>query len=160
MTDRGTGAGRPPTLSRRGFLWLASAAVGGLWIPRALAAGAEGRILRGEDPSALSPLEREHLPLVRLPPITSNGAKVPIVVELDHPMTADHHITSLQVTNPRDPVPSKGTFQLTPANGRAYLSFQFRVDAGPSNVLVTAECNRHGRWSTHRTIVVPEHGGG
>jgi sulfur-oxidizing protein SoxY len=117
-------------------------------------------MLRGDDPTVLSPLEREHLPLVRLPVLTNNGAKVPIIVEMDHPMTPEHHIRSVRVTNPRDPVPSKGTFQLTPANGRVYVSFQFRVDAGPSNVIVTAECNRHGSWSTSRTLVVPDDAGG
>src|SRR5690349_9579555 len=103
-----TGGG-PTAIGRRGFLGLASAAVGlCLPLPRALAG--EGRMLRGDDPAALSPLEREHLPLVRLPVLTNNGAKVPIIVEMDHPMTPEHHIRSVRVTNPRDPVPSKGTF--------------------------------------------------
>lgn len=157
MTPRGP---RPPTLSRRSFLGLASAAVGGLWIPRALGADAGVRELPGDDLAALSPFEREHLPLVRLPALTSNGAKVPILVEMDHPMTPEHHITAVQVTNRHDPVPSKGTFHLTPANGRVYLSFQARIAAGVSEVVVTAECNRHGRWSTRRAIEIPDHAGG
>jgi sulfur-oxidizing protein SoxY len=151
---------RPPSLSRRSFLGLASVAVGGLWIPRALGADSGVRMLSGDDPAALSPLEREHLPLVRLPALTNNGAKVPIVVELDHPMTPEHYITTLQVTNRHDPVPSKGTFHLTPANGRAYLSFQARISGGVSEVVVTAECNRHGRWATRRAIEIPDHGDG
>jgi sulfur-oxidizing protein SoxY len=133
-------------LSRRGFLGLAPAAAAGLWIPRALASAA------APDP--------EHLVTLRVPDVTSNGAKVPIVVEMDHPMTADHHVRTVRVVNARDPVPSKGTFHLTPANGRVYLSFQARVHHGPSNVTVTAECNRHGSFSTTRTLVVPEDGGG
>lgn len=149
----------PPPLSRRGFLGIATAAVAGLWLPRAAALGADGRVLPS-DPASLSPFEREHLPLLRLPALTDNGAKVPILVEMDHPMTPEHHITSVRVTNARDPVPSKGTFEFTPAAGRVYVSFQARLVGGASEVLVTAECNRHGRWSTHRTIVIPDHAGG
>jgi sulfur-oxidizing protein SoxY len=147
-----------PLLSRRRFIGLTSAAAAALWAPRARAGAATS--LDGRDPGSLSPFEREHLPLLRLPDVTQNGAKVPIAVEMDHPMTPDHHITRIDVVNRRDPVPSKGTFHLTPANGRVYVSFQARIHHGASNVSVTAECNRHGRWSTSRTIVVPDDAGG
>jgi sulfur-oxidizing protein SoxY len=146
-------------ISRRGFLGLASAAAGWCVVPRAWAAPAV-HVLDDRDPGSLSPFEREHLPVLRLPDVTRNGAKVPIVVEMDHPMTPDHHITTVEVVNRRDPVPSKGTFHLTPANGRVYVSFQARVHHGASRVSVTAECNRHGRWSTSRAIVVPDDAGG
>jgi len=145
-------ASRPPGLSRREFLGLASAAAG-LWIPGAWAASAaDGRLL--------SPLEREHFPLLRLPAVIKNGAKVPIAVEMAHSMTPDHYITSVQVVNKRDPIPSKGTFYFTPANGTVYLAFQARIHHGASEVSVTAECNRHGKWSTSRPISIPEDGGG
>ena len=147
------------TLSRRRFLGLASAAVG-LWVPRAWAVGSSPTVLDGRDPRALSPLEREHLPLLRIPEVTTNGSKLPIVLEMDHPMTPDHHITTVRVVNRRDPVPLKGTFHLTPANGRVYLSFQARVHHGAPSVSVTVECNRHGSWSTSRAVVVPDEGGG
>jgi sulfur-oxidizing protein SoxY len=146
-------------LSRRRFIGLTSAAAAGLWIPRAWA-GPPVTSLDGRDPGSLSPFEREHLPILRLPGTTTNGAKVPIVVEMDHPMAPDHHITRVEVVNRRDPVPSKGTFHLSPANGRVYVSFQARVHHGTSNVAVTAECNRHGRWSVSRTIMIPDDAGG
>jgi len=144
----------PQGLSRRDFLGLASAAVG-LWIPGGWAtASASG------DPVPRSLLESEHLPLLQVPAVTKNGAKVPIIVQMDHPMTPDHHITSVQVLNRRDPIPSKGTFYFTPGNGRVYLSFQARIHHGTSEVSATAECNRHGTWSTSRAITIPEDGGG
>jgi sulfur-oxidizing protein SoxY len=146
-------------LSRRGFLGLVPAAAAGLWVPRALASAA-ATSLDGRDPASLTPLEREHLPVLRLPELTSNGAKLPIVVEMDHPMTPDHFIRSIEVLNRRDPVPSKGTFHLTPANGRVYLGFQARVHHGSSTVTVRAVCNRHGAWTASRTVVVPDDGGG
>lgn len=130
---------------------MAPAAVG-LWLPPAWAAPA------GVD--ELSPFEREHLPMLQVPAATRNGAKVPIVVTMAHPMSSDHYITSIQVANNWDPVPVKGTFHLTPANGRIYLAFQARMHHGASEVSVAAECNRHGRRYARRSITIPEEGGG
>lgn len=145
-------------LSRRGFLGLASAAVG-LWIQPAWA-GPRTRRRSADDAGRLSPLEREHVTVLHLPEMTRNGAKVPIVVEMAHPMTPDHHVSSVQVVNGTDPIPLKGTFHFTPGNGRVYLAFQARMSAGTSEVSVTAECNRHGQSSTTRTIEIPQDAGG
>jgi hypothetical protein len=51
-------------------------------------------------------------------------------------------------------------FYFTPVNGRVYVAFQARMDHGVSNVSVTAECNRHGKWSSSRAIDIPEDAGG
>jgi len=149
---------RPVGLSRRGFLGLASAAVG-LWIRPAWAdRTGEGRASPAPGPP--SSLEREHLPVLQVPAFTRNGAKVPIVVEMGHPMAPDHHITSIHVANDGDPISSKGTFHFTPANGRVHLSFQARMHDGISQVTATAECTRHGKWSASRPIEIPEGAGG
>ena len=142
---------RPPRLSRRDFLGLASAAIG-LRVPRAWAAPEAG--------AALSPFEREHVPVLQVPAATRNGAKVPIVVTMAHPMSSDHYVTSIQVANNWDPVPLKGTFHLTPANGRVYLAFQARMHHGASQVSVVAECNQHGPSYARRPITIPEEAGG
>jgi sulfur-oxidizing protein SoxY len=152
-------AARTPSLSRRGFLVLASSAAAGLWSRRAWPAPPAPRHLAG-DPARLSPFEREHLPVLRLPARTHNGAKVPVSVELSHPMTPDHFIRSVEVVNASDPIPSKGTFRFSPANGVAFVSFQARMAGGESEVTVTAECNRHGRFATSRRIAIPEDAGG
>jgi len=65
---------RARVLSRRDVLGLAS--VAGLCIGGARAASS-GRRLLGGDPALLSPLEREHLPLLRIPAKTRNAHKVP-----------------------------------------------------------------------------------
>ncbi len=149
---------RPAGLSRRGFLGLASAAVG-LWIrPGWAGQPAAGRAEHG--PRLSATVEREHLPVLHVPAFTRNGAKVPIVVEMDHPMAPDHHITSIHVANDGDPISSKGTFHFTPGNGRVELSFQARMHEGISRVTATAECNRHGKWSTERPIEIPPGAGG
>jgi sulfur-oxidizing protein SoxY len=149
-------ASRRAGLTRRRFLGLASAAVG-LWIRPAQAGGpSERHGVRGPD----SALEREHLPVLHVPRVTRNGAKVPILVELLHPMTPDHHITSVHVANDGDPIPSKGTFHLSPANGQVHLAFQARMHEGVSEVTATVECNRHGRWSARSVIEIPAGAGG
>jgi sulfur-oxidizing protein SoxY len=137
-----------PVLSRRGFIVLASTSVPALFLESAWAG-----------PARLSAFEREHVPILRLPAFTGNKAKVPIVVEMNHPMTPDHYIKSIEVVNSSDEVPVKGRFHFTPANGGVYLAFQARMDPGSSEVSVTAECNRHGKCSTKQAIQVDDAGG-
>ncbi len=131
----------------------------GLWIHPAWAGPRVGR-RSADDPGRPSPLEREHVPVLHLPERTRNGAKVPIVVEMTHPMTPDHHIESVEVVNASDPIPVKGTFHFTPGNGALYIAFQARMNGGTSDVSVTAECNRHGKRTTTRTIEIPADAGG
>jgi desulfoferrodoxin (superoxide reductase-like protein) len=147
-------AGARPGVSRREFLGLASSAAVGLWLPRAWAAPGTA------DDAPRSNPEGEPPPVLRVPEATRNGAKVPIVVEMSHPMAADHYVTTVEVVNRRDPIPSKGRFHFTPANGRVYLAFQARVHHGASEVTAIAECSRHGRWVTRRPISIPEGAGG
>jgi sulfur-oxidizing protein SoxY len=123
----------------------------GLWAPGVRA---------GPLAAAAGPAAAGHVPLVRVPRHTANGAKVPIVVEMDHPMTPAHHVASVRVANELDPIASKGTFHFTPANGRVYLAFQARMHDGPSEVSVTAECNRHGGWTARHPIEIPAGAGG
>jgi sulfur-oxidizing protein SoxY len=147
-------APRPDRLSRRSFLGLASAAVG-LGVSRAWA-DATAPLAAGDAPA----LEREHVPIVRVPRYPANGAKIPIVVEMDHPMSQGHHVASVRVSNELDPISTKGTFHFTPANGRVYLAFQARMHDGPSEVSVTAECTRHGVWTARSPIEIPAGAGG
>jgi desulfoferrodoxin (superoxide reductase-like protein) len=108
----------------------------------------------------LSAFERLHIPALRLPVVTANGDRVPITIEMSHPMEPDHHITRVTVVNERDPVPLKGIFELTPANGLVHLAFQARIDEGASEIAVTAECNLHGAWTSTGTVRVADGAGG
>src|SRR4030095_8582620 len=104
--------------------------------------------------------EALHRPLLRLPSAAASGARLPITVELSHPMEPDHHITVVEVVNARDPVPVKGVFHFTPANGHAYVSFQARVDEGESTLTAAAHCGRHGRFTTAAPVTIAAGGGG
>lgn len=144
--------------SRREFLGAAALAVALGVAGRAGAAPAGGR--RDGEPERGPEFERLHRPVLRMPALTENGARVPIVVEMEHSMAADHAVTTVHVVNERDPVPSKGFFHFTPANGQVYLAFQARLDQGASRVVATATCNRHGAWSSARDVTVADGAGG
>ena len=87
---------------------------------------------------------------------TRNAHKVPIVVEMSHPMTPEHYVTTVEVVNERDPFPSLGTFRFTPGSGAVYVGYQARMDDGESEVTVAAECNRHGTFALRRRITIAE----
>ena len=94
---------------------------------------------------------------IELPVLADDPAAVPFQASVDHPMDPDHFIRSLEVTLDTDPVPSKGKFRFTPANGRAWVAFQFRSGIG-GVVKVVGECTRHGRFAGTREVRVTEGG--
>ena len=140
----------PNRVARRAFL-LAGTTAGLAWL-----------VGQGRGEPAASALGEVHAgpPRLRLPALTENGAKVPITVEMDHPMLAEHHVATVRVANDRDPIPGKGEFHFTPANGHAYLAFQARLDQGSSIVAVSAECTGGQHWSNTGTVQIAPGGGG
>ncbi len=80
---------------------------------------------------------------------------MPVAISVDHPMEPDHYIKSIEVIIETDPVPRKGKFHFTPANGKASVAFQMRSGLGGMlNAIV--ECSRHGRFvGTQEVRVVP-----
>ena len=98
-----------------------------------------------------------HRPQIDLPVLAEDPVAVPLQISVDHPMEPDHFIRSLAVSLETDPVPYKGTFFFTPANGRAWATFQFRSGIG-GVVKVVGECTRHGRFTGSREVRVVEGG--
>ena len=97
----------PPSqnkFTRRRLLVVAAGALG--------LASVRGRLPDGPAQAAGAHAPPPHAapPILRLPVLTENGAKVPVVVEVDHPMELDHHVTTITVTNERDPIAGKGEF--------------------------------------------------
>jgi len=72
-------------------------------------------------------------------------------------MEPDHHIKSIEIALDTDPVPSKGKFLFTPANGRAWVAFPMRSGAG-GLLRAGAECMRHGRFTVTRELRVADGG--
>ncbi len=110
------------------------------------------RVARGQQKSDLT-----HRPQIDLPVLADDPVAVPLQISVDHPMEPEHFIRSLAVSLETDPVPYKGTFFFTPANGRASVAFQFRSGIG-GVVTVVGECSRHGRFTGTREVRVTEGG--
>jgi sulfur-oxidizing protein SoxY len=104
-----------------------------------------------------SKADREHRIDLDVPILSEEPAAVPIKVALDHPMEADHHVQSIEVSIERDPVPAKGKFLFSPANGRAWVAYQMRSGTG-GLVKVVAVCNRHGEFLVSQEIRVVDGG--
>lgn len=150
----GSSASAPRLMMTRRRLLVVAGAAAGLAVVR-------GRLhdsAQAAGPQA--PRPHAAAPTIRLPVLTENGAKVPVVVEAAHPMELEDYVTTITVVNARDPIAGKGEFSFSPANGQAYVAFQARLDDGPSTVEATAECSRGGRWTaTAPTRVVDGAGG-
>ena len=102
-------------------------------------------------------LEREHEPTLDLPILAEDPTAVPVVAWVDHPMGPDHFIKSIEVVLDADPVSRKGVYLFTPANGRAWVSFQMRSGVGGLGKAM-AECSRHGRFVGTREVRVAADG--
>jgi sulfur-oxidizing protein SoxY len=109
---------------------------------------------------AAEALKELHSPKLILPALTRNGDHVPVVVKMNHPMEQEHYIRQIQFFNETDPIPSKGVFHATPANGELYFAFQARMHSGTSTVKAVAECNLHGKQSAYHRITIPDGQGG
>jgi len=106
---------------------------------------------------AESVVERQHRVQLDVPILAEDPTAVPIRVWVDHPMEPDHHIRAVEVAVDADPVPLKGRFLFTPANGRASVAFQMRSGRG-GLVRAVAECSRHGRFVGTAPLRVVEGG--
>lgn len=127
----------------------------------AIFTGLKSRPLSAQDPSATGDRLKEiHTPKLILPAMTRNGNQVPVVVKMNHAMEQSHYIRRIQFLNPSDPIPSKGIFHPTPANGEIYFAFQARMHSGASMVVAIAECNLHGTWTSRHPITIPDGQGG
>ena len=101
--------------------------------------------------------EREHRIDLEVPILSEEPAAVPVRVGVDHPMEADHYIQSIEVSIERDPVPAKGKFLFTPANGRPWVSYQMRSGTG-GLVRAVVVCSRHGEFRASQEVRVVEGG--
>ena len=147
-------------LTRRGFLkativGLGSVALSTLRLPdRVLAEDPASVFNMLDDASLPEELRLAHTMEVRLPLIAQDGANVPIVIGMTHPMEPDHYIKSLRIVGFNDPIVGKGVYEFSPANGEAYLSTQMRMDGGDTGVYVICECSQHGKWVSYHSFKV------
>jgi sulfur-oxidizing protein SoxY len=118
--------------------------------------GAAWLAMRPAAGSAQAP-GRPHELKLEVPILAEDPTAVPVRVSVDHPMEPDHFIRSVEVVLESDPVPYKGTYRFTPANGRAWISFPMRSGAG-GVLKATEECSKHGRFVAMREVRVASDG--
>ncbi len=90
---------------------------------------------------------------VELPEIAENGNAVPLSIDVDHPMTAENHVTDVLVVADGNPAPRVASFQFTPLNGRASAATRIRL-AGTQTVTVIARTNEGKVFTAQRQVKV------
>jgi sulfur-oxidizing protein SoxY len=98
-----------------------------------------------------------HRPELFLPQLAENPTAVAVRIAVSHPMEPDHFIKTIAVVADRDPIPSKGTYRFSPANGEAWIAFPMRSGVG-GLVRTIVECSRHGQFIASRELRVTSDG--
>ncbi|MCL4491846.1 MAG: hypothetical protein M1510_08100 [Nitrospirae bacterium] len=144
-------------LTRRSFLGLTAKALAvASLFPKSILGGrayAADDIKRPGNPEKMTDMEKMHVPEVDLPLIAEDGRFVPVKVTVNHPMTPDHYIKSIEIIDNVSPIKSKGKFNLTYRNGEAYIMTRIKL-AESATVTAIAECNVHGKWAGENVVKV------
>jgi sulfur-oxidizing protein SoxY len=83
--------------------------------------------------------ESDRLRLV-MPRKFPNGFTVPLMIEVDSPMTEDDYVRQVRVVAPRNPLIDVATFHFLPQRSEPHVSTRIRL-AEPQYVLAVAEMN-------------------
>lgn len=87
------------------------------------------------------------------PEIAENGNTVPIVLDVDSPMTDASYVKTIMVVADGNPLPGVARFDLSPINGRAHIEFRIRL-AQTENITAVAVMNDGSKWSATKNIKV------
>jgi sulfur-oxidizing protein SoxY len=90
---------------------------------------------------------------LELPPLSENGNTVPLVVEVESPMTPAHHVKAIHVFTELNPQPYVVSVRLGPRAGRARVSTRIRL-ANTQTVVAVAELSDGSFWSASAQVVV------
>jgi sulfur-oxidizing protein SoxY len=78
-----------------------------------------------------------------MPRTFPNGYTVPLMLEVDSPMTEDDYVRQVRVVAPRNPLIDVATFHFLPQRSQPRVSTRIRL-AEPQYVLALAEMNDGG----------------
>ena len=87
------------------------------------------------------------------PEIAENGNTVPIVLDVESPMTDQSYVKSIMVVADGNPLPGVARFDLTPANGRAHVEFRMRL-AQTQNITAVALMSDGSMWTATKNVKV------
>ncbi len=88
-----------------------------------------------------------------LPEIAENGNTVPLTVEVESPMTADDHVTTVHIFAESNPLPNVASMQFTPRSGEAIASTRIRL-AKTQKIHALAEMSDGSVFSAVREVKV------
>lgn len=88
-----------------------------------------------------------------LPEIAENGRTVPITVTVESPMTDADHVKQIHLVSEGNPVPDIGTFNLTPAMGKAEIKTRIRLGM-TQNVVAAAVMSDGSVYVAKREVKV------
>ncbi len=74
-----------------------------------------------------TPEQKLLIPKLRLPLIAQDGAMVPLTMEVKLPMSPQKYLKTFYVCDLNNPRRLLGSFSLTPANGRGYISTRIKL---------------------------------
>ena len=108
---------------------------------------ASARALFGE-----RPVEAGRVSL-KIPAISENGYSVPLMVEVESPMTPEDHVVRIAIFAEENPLPDVARFELGPRAGRAKVQTRIRLGAS-QKIRAVAEMSDGSLWSTESFSVV------
>ncbi len=96
---------------------------------------------------------------IEIPQIAENGNVVPVVIEVESPMTADDYVKRIHLFSEHNPLPDMVEFEFGPHNGKARVSTRVRL-AKSQTVLAVATLNDDTLWSAQAIVEVTVSGCG
>lgn len=90
---------------------------------------------------------------LNIPDAPENGAVVPVEVTIDYPMNADNYISNITVLTTKNKANKAISFDLTPANGLAYLYVNVKMGQ-TQDVVILAQTNKGKIFQASKNVRV------
>ena len=90
---------------------------------------------------------------IDLSEIAENGNSVPLIVQVDSPMTVEDHVTAIYVLSDKNPSANVVRFHLSPRSGRARVQTNIRL-ATTQTVTAVARMRDGTLWSGTADVIV------
>ncbi len=90
---------------------------------------------------------------INAPEIAENGNTVPIVLDVDSPMTQQSYVKTIMMVADGNPLPGVARFDLSPVNARAHVEFRIRL-AQTQNITAVALMSDGSMWTATKNVKV------
>ena len=96
---------------------------------------------------------REGRVTLDIAPLVENGNAVPVLIQVDSPMTSGDHVQEIVLFNERNPQRDMLRCQLGPLSGKAQLASRVRL-ATSQQLVALARLSDGSLWSRHVDVIV------